>query len=67
MITRKKANFSKFYRLKKSFFKKNEFLEVPYIFKGAGTLGHGDVKATMIYTYVLNRGGLGVKSSVDTL
>jgi site-specific recombinase XerD len=28
-------------------------------------LGHGDVSTTMIYTYVLNRGGLGVRSPLD--
>ncbi|PYR27576.1 MAG: integrase [Acidobacteria bacterium] len=28
-------------------------------------LGHADVSTTMIYTRVLNRGGLGVKSSLD--
>lgn len=30
-------------------------------------LGHNDVRTTMIYTHVLNRGGPGVKSPVDTL
>ena len=28
-------------------------------------LGHSDVKTTMIYTYVLNRGGRGVISPLD--
>jgi site-specific recombinase XerD len=28
-------------------------------------LGHKDVKTTMIYTYVLQRGGLAVKSPLD--
>ena len=30
-------------------------------------LGHRGVSTTMIYTHVLNRGGLGVRSPADTL
>jgi integrase len=30
-------------------------------------LGHRDVRTTMIYTHVLNRGGRGVRSPIDSL
>lgn len=30
-------------------------------------LGHSDLRATMVYTHVLNRGGLGVRSPADAL
>jgi site-specific recombinase XerD len=30
-----------------------------------GLLGHKDVSTTMIYTYVLNKGGHGVRSPAD--
>jgi len=29
-------------------------------------LGHSSVRTTMIYTHVLNRGGLGVRSPLDS-
>jgi site-specific recombinase XerD len=32
-----------------------------------GLLGHEDVRATMIYTHVFNRGGLGVISPLDCI
>ena len=30
-------------------------------------LGHRSVKTTMIYTHVLNRGGMGIRSPLDTV
>jgi site-specific recombinase XerD len=30
-------------------------------------LGHNDVRTTMVYTHVLNRGGRGVRSPADVL
>jgi site-specific recombinase XerD len=30
-------------------------------------LGHANVKTTMIYTHVLNRGGRGVRSPLDAM
>ena len=30
-------------------------------------LGHNDVKTTMLYTHVLNRGPSGVRSPIDSL
>jgi hypothetical protein len=37
------------------------------IFEQSGSVWDSDVKTTMIYTHVLNRGGRGVRSPADTL
>ena len=39
----------------------------PNFVEGARILGHKDVRTTMIYTHVLNRGGRGVRSPSDLL
>jgi site-specific recombinase XerD len=45
-----------------------ELLQAGYDIRTAQELpGHGDVSTTMVYTRVLNRGGLGVRSPLDRL
>jgi len=36
-------------------------------FERSGAIGHTSLQTTMIYTHVLNRGGLGVQSPADKL
>ena len=36
-------------------------------FNGQELLGHQNVQTTMIYTHVLQKGGMGVKSPLDML
>jgi len=45
-----------------------QFLESGYDIRTVQELlGHKEVRTTMIYTHVLNRGGKGVKSPMDDL
>ena len=46
----------------------NKILEAGYDIRTVQELlGHKDVKTTMIYTHVLQKGGMGVKSPLDML